>query len=71
MGALYGLGIDNAIIEINSQEVPIMDGSAKKFIELIIKAGFHSSEIPIKIIKVEKQIEVIEGNKSITIKNLM
>ncbi len=67
MGALYGLGIDNAIIEINSQEVPIMDGSAKKFIELITQAGIHSSEIPIKIIKVEKQTEVIEGYKSITI----
>ena len=36
MGAFYGLGIDNAIVEINSQEVPIMDGSAKKFVELIV-----------------------------------
>ena len=67
MGALYGLGIDNAIIEINSQEVPIMDGSAKKFVETILEVGIHSSEVPIKIIKVEKQIEVKEGNKSISI----
>ena len=67
MGALYGLGIDNAIIEINSQEVPIMDGSAKKFVESILQAGIHSSEVPIKIIKVEKQIKVIEGDKSISI----
>ena len=43
MGALYGLGIDNAIIEINSQEVPIMDGSAKKFVESILQVGIHSS----------------------------
>ena len=67
MGALYGLGIDNAIIEINSQEVPIMDGSAKKFVDSILQAGIHSSEVPIKIVKVEKQIEVIEGDKSISI----
>ena len=67
MGALYGLGIDNAIIEINSQEVPIMDGSAKKFVESILQAGIQSSEVPIKIIKVEKQIKVIEGDKSISI----
>ena len=67
MGALYGLGIDNAIIEINSQEVPILDGSAKKFVESILQVGIHSSEVPIKIIKVEKQIKVIEGGKSISI----
>ena len=35
MGALYGVGIDNAIIEIDTQEVPIMDGSAKNFVEKI------------------------------------
>ena len=39
MGALFGLGIDNALIEINSEEVPILDGSAKIFIEKIFQAG--------------------------------
>ena len=39
MAALYGLGIDNALIEINSQEVPIMDGSAKEFIEKFLMVG--------------------------------
>jgi len=67
MGAFYGLGIDNAIVEINSQEVPIMDGSAKKFVELIVKAGIETSEVPIKIIKVEQQIKIIEGDKTISI----
>ena len=61
MGAFYGLGIDNAIVEINSQEVPIMDGSAKKFVELIVEAGIETSEVPIKIIKVEQEIKVKEG----------
>ena len=68
MGAFYGLGIDNAIVEINSQEVPIMDGSAKKFVELILQAGIHYSEVPIKIIKVDKYTEVEEGDKSISIR---
>ncbi len=67
MGAFYGLGIDNAIVELNSQEVPIMDGSAKKFVELILQAGIQASEVPIKIIKVEQQAEVREGDKAISI----
>ena len=67
MGAFYGLGIDNAIVELNSQEVPIIDGSAKKFVELILQAGTKTSETPIKIIKVEQETEVREGEKTIII----
>ena len=54
MGALFGLGIDNALIKIDNDEVPILDGSAKKFIELIIETGLKVSEAPIKIIKINK-----------------
>jgi len=68
MGAFYGLGIDNAIVELDSQEVPILDGSAKEFVELILKAGIKTSEVPIKIIKVEQQTEVKEEEKIISIK---
>lgn len=67
MGAFYGLGIDNAIVELNSQEVPIMDGSAKQFVELILQTGIQASEVPIKIIKVEQKAEVSEGDKTISI----
>ena len=67
MGAFYGLGIDNAIVELNSQEVPIMDGSAKKFVELILQTGIKTSETPLKIIKIEQKTEVIEGDKIISI----
>ncbi len=55
MGALYGLGIDNALIEISNQEVPILDGSAKIFVEAILKAGIKNSSAPIKVIKIEKK----------------
>tara|TARA_B110000444_G_C18813542_1_gene583922 strand:+ start:367 stop:1287 length:921 start_codon:yes stop_codon:yes gene_type:complete len=67
MGALYGLGIDNALIEIDNQEVPILDGSAKVFVEEISKVGIKNSDAPIKIIKIEKKIEFVDGNKIISI----
>jgi UDP-3-O-[3-hydroxymyristoyl] N-acetylglucosamine deacetylase len=67
MGALYGMGIDNALIEIDNKEVPILDGSAKIFIDAINKAGIELSEVPIKIIKIEKKVSYIDGKKSITI----
>ena len=68
MGAFYGIGIDNALVEINNQEVPILDGSAKIFVEEIIKAGIHTSDTPIKIIKIEKDIKFSSDNKTISIK---
>ena len=67
MGALYGLGIDNALVEVDNQEVPILDGSAKLFIEEILKAGIKNSEAPIKLIKIEKKIEFNDGKKTISI----
>ena len=67
MGALYGLGIDNALIEIDNQEVPILDGSAKLFVEAISQTGVKNSDAPIKIIKIENKIEFIDGNKTISI----
>ena len=67
MGALYGLGIDNAIIEIDNQEVPILDGSAKLFVEAISTNGIQNSNAPIKIIKIEKKIDFKDGNKIISI----
>ena len=68
MGALFGLGIDNALIEIDNEEVPILDGSAKKFIEKIIDAGLKVSEYPIKIIKIKKQVKFTDGERYILIK---
>ena len=67
MGALYGLGIDNALVEIDNQEVPIFDGSAKVFVEAITQCGIKNSNAPIKIIKIEKKIEFNDGNKTICI----
>src|SRR6056300_818382 len=68
MGALFGLGIDNVLIEIDNEEVPILDGSAKEFIEKILQFGFEVSNKPIKIIKINKNVEYSEGDRSISIK---
>ena len=67
MGALFGLGIDNVLIEIDNEEVPILDGSAKKFIEKILEAGIEVSNSPIKIIKINKKIEYKDGDRFISI----
>ena len=67
MGALYGLGVDNVLVEINNQEVPILDGSAKLFVDAISKVGIKNSNAPIKIIKIENKIEFNDGNKTISI----
>ena len=67
MGALFGLGIDNALIEINNEEVPILDGSAKEFIEKIINTGLVVSESPIKIIKINKEVKFTDGERFISI----
>ena len=59
--------IDNAIVEIDNQEVPILDGSAKFFVEAINNAGIKASNVPIKVIKIENKIDFIDGKKSISI----
>ena len=67
MGALFGIGIDNALIEIDNEEVPILDGSAKVFIEQILAAGLELSNKPIKIIKINKKVKFENGDKFISI----
>ena len=67
MGAFYGIGIDNALIEIDNQEVPILDGSAKIFVEKILNSGVEISNVPIKIIKIEKEVDFLIDKKNISI----
>ena len=67
MGALFGLGVDNALIEIDNLEVPILDGSAKEYIKKISTTGLNISSIPIKIIKINKKVEFNDGQRKISI----
>ena len=66
MAALCGLGIDNLLIDLNSEELPIMDGSAKNFVDSIQNVGFEVSDQPIRIIKINKKIVYSDGEKFIS-----
>jgi len=68
MSALRGLGIDNAIIELNGAEVPIMDGSAMPFIEAIDAVGVQTQSAQRKIIKILKEVSVMHDGKRVTLK---
>ena len=67
MAAFFGEGIDNALVEVNASEIPILDGSASEFVEAIRSAGTVDQEASRKFIKVLKKVEVIDNNKYISI----
>tara|TARA_B110000211_G_C14053089_1_gene542108 strand:+ start:896 stop:1822 length:927 start_codon:yes stop_codon:yes gene_type:complete len=67
LAALYITGIDNALIEINSSEVPIMDGSSKEFVEAIVNVGVKSLNAKRKYLKITKKFELKENEKEISI----
>ena len=67
MAALFTLGVDNSIIEIDNLEVPILDGSSKIFINEIKKVGLKDQNVPIKIILIRKKITYTEDEKFISI----
>ena len=70
MGAFYGEGIDNALIEVNAPEIPIMDGSAFDFVEAIRSVGLQEQNEPRNFIKVLKKFEIKDGQKYISIEPL-
>ena len=63
LSACAGLGIDNLLVEIDGEEIPIMDGSAASFLFLIQSAGIAVQNAPKKFIKIKKTVEVVEGDK--------
>ena len=63
LSAMAGLGIDNAIVEVSADEVPIMDGSASPFVFLIQSAGIQEQNAPKKFIRIKKKVTVVEGDK--------
>ena len=70
MAAFYGEGIDNALVEIDAPEVPIMDGSAFDFVTAIRSYGIQEQNCSKKFIKVLKKVEVKDGSKYISIEPL-
>lgn len=68
LAALAGLQITNLIIESDSAELPIMDGSAKPFVDLILKAGIRNQGVPQPVLKITRPVEVTDGEKKIRIR---
>src|ERR1700689_5247390 len=67
LAALYSCGVDNVYLEIDNLEVPILDGSAQPFIEMLMRAGFQKQRRKRRFLKVVKALEVSEGDRRIGI----
>lgn len=67
LSAMIGLGIDNAIIELDNLELPILDGSAQPFVEMIQRAGIRKQRRPRKYLKIRRELEMREGDKFIAV----
>ncbi|MEE8153165.1 MAG: UDP-3-O-acyl-N-acetylglucosamine deacetylase [candidate division NC10 bacterium] len=67
LAALAGLGIDNLMVEISGPEVPVMDGSAAPFVDLLLQAGIRRHYVPKTYIVVTKPLVIEMGNRSIQI----
>lgn len=63
LSAMAGLGIDNAVVELSAQEVPIMDGSSGPFVFLLQSAGIAEQNVPKRFIRIKRKVEVREGDK--------
>ena len=64
MAAFAALGVSNAVIEVDGPELPILDGSALQFVQLLDRAGFRRQEAPVRYIEILEPIRVQEGDKS-------
>lgn len=67
LSAFVGVGVDNAIVELDNLELPILDGSALPFVELILKAGIRKQRRPRKYLRILREVEMREGNKFISV----
>jgi len=67
MSALWGLGIDNLIVELSSREVPIMDGSAEPFVRLIESVGIKSLDTPKLFMRITRPVEVVQGDARVAL----
>lgn len=63
LSAVYAYGIDNLRVIVNADEVPVMDGSSASYCMLLDEAGIHELNVPKKIMRITKEIEVVEGEK--------
>ncbi|HXJ90930.1 MAG TPA: UDP-3-O-acyl-N-acetylglucosamine deacetylase [Candidatus Binatia bacterium] len=67
LSAFIGLGIDNAVVELDNLELPILDGSAQPFVEMIRRVGIRKQRRARKYLKIRREVEMREGNKFIAV----
>jgi UDP-3-O-[3-hydroxymyristoyl] N-acetylglucosamine deacetylase len=67
LSAFIGAGIDNAIVELDNLELPILDGSARPFVSMILEAGIRKQRRPRKYLRIRREIELREGDKFIAV----
>ena len=67
LSVLYSMGIDNAFVELDNLELPILDGSGLPFVELLRQAGRQQSRRPRRYMQIVKQVRVESGGKAVTI----
>ena len=67
LAALYGLGIDNLIVEVDGPEIPILDGSAAPFVYLIQAAGLMEQKEPKRFLLAKRKIEVVRGDSKLVL----
>jgi UDP-3-O-[3-hydroxymyristoyl] N-acetylglucosamine deacetylase len=65
LAALYGLGVDNAHLELQGPEVPILDGSALPFVEAIQQAGVVTQEAPARVVRLPRPVWIAEGERHV------
>src|SRR5207247_2652151 len=70
MAAFAMLGVDNALVEVDGPEMPIMDGSAAPFIRILDRAGLRQQEAARRYIEILETVEVIDGDKRGTLRPL-
>ena len=64
MAAFSALGVTNAVVEVDGPELPILDGSALQFVQLLDRAGFRRQEAPVRYIEILEPVRVQEGDKT-------
>lgn len=68
MAALAACGVDNAVLELDAPEVPIMDGSSAPFVDAIRETGLKTQTAPRRAIKILKEVSIVDGDKTVTLK---
>lgn len=67
MAAISGMGLDNAVVEVDAPEMPVMDGSSEIFLDAMMKTGLKAQETPRKAIRILKRVELVDGAKEVSL----